>query len=99
MSDCPNSVTYFDSSIKIISKEIHEVQILMEMCRGQNVLDLLNSRIERKMLLSETEVLTIFADVLVCVAKLHHNKKPIIHRDLKVSIINVVTDCNVPEHV
>jgi len=100
MSACPTSVKYFDSSIKMITKEVQEVRILLEMCQGQNVLDLLNSKIERKTLLSETEVLKIFADVVVCVAKLHYSEQPIIHRDLKVSLnIIIVMVCNVPECV
>ena len=86
MSECPNSVTYFGSSIKAITSEVHEVRILMELCSAKNVVDLLNSRLERKSLLSEAEVLKIFSDVVICVTKLHHNENPIIHRDLKVSV-------------
>lgn len=84
MSDCPNSVTYFGSTIKAITREVYEIHILMELCRGQNVLDLLNSRIERKTLLAESEILNIFVDVLTAVARLHHSERPTIHRDLKV---------------
>jgi len=93
LSDCPNSVTLISSSIAPLGAEVHEVLILMQLYRGQSVVDLLNSRLTRKATLSEQEVLKIFSDVLVAVGRLHHRTKPIIHRDLKVSTVCIPHAC------
>lgn len=60
-----------------------EVMLLMTYYR-QNLLDVM--REHGKPDFSETEVLTIFCDICEAVARLHHCKTPIIHRDLKVRI-------------
>jgi serine/threonine protein kinase len=36
---------------------------------------------------SETEVLQIFCDICEAVSRLHHCQTPIIHRDLKVTVL------------
>ena len=84
LSDCPNSVTFMDSSVRKISPEVHEVLILLQLYTGQSVVQLLNQKLSKHSSLSEREVLKIFSDVVVAVGRLHHRTKPIIHRDLKV---------------
>ncbi len=46
-------------------------------------MDMMNKRASKGGF-SETEVLKIFTDICLAVARLHHRTKPIIHRDLKV---------------
>ena len=55
------------------------------------MVDLLNARLAKRSVLSEREVLKIFSDVVIAVGRLHHRTKPIIHRDLKVSIHHMCT--------
>lgn len=44
----------------------------------------MNSRLLSNRWLTPQEVLDIFCDVCEAVARLHHSKTPVIHRDLKV---------------
>ena len=90
LSDCPNSVTFISSSIHSLSADVHEVLILLQLYTGQSVVDLLNSRLSRKTMLSEKEVWRVFSDVLVAVGRLHHRTKPIVHRDVKVGKVCMV---------
>lgn len=85
LSDCPYSVTFVASSIRLIAPEIHEVLILLELYTGGRVVELMNAHTAKGF--SEEEVLKIFTDVCQAVARLHHRTKPIIHRDLKVENI------------
>lgn len=55
-----------------------------------NVLQLMNSRLLANKWLSCTEILDIFCDMCEAVARLHHSKTPVVHRDLKVE--NVLID-------
>ena len=70
----------------------------MQLYDGGTVLEMMNSRLERRF--SEQEVLRIFTDMLLAVTRLHHRTKPIIHRDLKVGMavgVAVGVDaCNIP---
>lgn len=50
---------------------------------GGQVVNLMNQRLQTGF--SEAEVLQIFCDTCEAVARLHHCKTPIIHRDLKAS--------------
>ena len=50
-----------------------------------SVIQLMNDRIG--MGLSEREILRIFCDVCEAVSRLHHCQTPIIHRDLKVGLL------------
>lgn len=75
-------------------EDVHEVLILMSFCRG-SVLSQMNDKLKEQAscltvdgsgVFEEKEILRIFCDVCEAVAKLHHNKPHIIHRDLKVRI-------------
>ncbi|XP_062926744.1 AP2-associated protein kinase 1-like isoform X3 [Mobula hypostoma] len=78
-----NIVNYLDSSITSMNvSDVWEVLILMEYCRGGQVVNLMNQRLHSGF--SEAEVLQIFCDTCEAVARLHQCKPAIIHRDLKV---------------
>ncbi|XP_047678969.1 AP2-associated protein kinase 1 isoform X6 [Tachysurus fulvidraco] len=81
-----NIVGYLDSSITAVgSGDVWEVLILMDFCRGGQVVNLMNQRLQTGF--SESEVLQIFCDTCEAVARLHLRKIPIVHRDLKVENI------------
>ncbi|XP_055518191.1 AP2-associated protein kinase 1 isoform X4 [Leucoraja erinacea] len=81
-----NIVGYIDSSTTAVgSGEVWEVLILMDFCRGGQVVNLMNQRLQTGF--TENEVLQIFCDTCEAVARLHQCKTPIIHRDLKVENI------------
>ncbi|XP_063167633.1 AP2-associated protein kinase 1 isoform X6 [Candoia aspera] len=78
-----NIVGYIDSTINSMSSgDVWEVLILMDFCRGGQVVNLMNQRLQTGF--TENEVLQIFCDTCEAVARLHQFKSPIIHRDLKV---------------
>ncbi|GAM19899.1 hypothetical protein SAMD00019534_030740, partial [Acytostelium subglobosum LB1] len=70
------------------SKSTNEVFILMELCSGGHLVDLMMKRQQNRF--TEVEVLGIFSDVCESVAAMHSLNPPIIHRDLKVE--NVLLD-------
>ena len=89
-----NCVSIVDSMIIPSGEDVHEVLILMSLCRG-SVLSQMNERLKEQSgsltsegsgVFEEQEILRIFCDVCEAVAKLHQNKPHIIHRDLKVSV-------------
>ncbi|KAJ7305285.1 hypothetical protein JRQ81_011202 [Phrynocephalus forsythii] len=81
-----NIVGYIDSSINSVSSgDVWEVLILMDFCRGGQVVNLMNQRLQTGF--TENEVLQIFCDTCEAVARLHQCKLPIVHRDLKVENI------------
>uniref|UniRef100_A0A672G1I9 non-specific serine/threonine protein kinase n=1 Tax=Salarias fasciatus TaxID=181472 RepID=A0A672G1I9_SALFA len=81
-----NIVGYLDSSITAMgSRDVWEVLVLMEYCKGGQVVNLMNQRLQTGF--TETEVLQIFCDTCDAVSRLHQRKTPIIHRDLKVENI------------
>ncbi|KAJ7994220.1 hypothetical protein DPEC_G00263640 [Dallia pectoralis] len=81
-----NIVGFLDSSITAVGAgDVWEVLILMDFCRGGQVVNLMNQRLQTGF--TEAEVLQIFCDTCEAVARLHQCKKPIIHRDLKVENI------------
>ncbi|KAM9858476.1 AP2-associated protein kinase 1 [Aulostomus maculatus] len=80
-----NIVGFLDSSITAVGAEVWEVLILMDFCRGGQVVNLMNQRLQTGF--TEAEVLQIFCDTCEAVARLHQCKTPIIHRDLKVENI------------
>ncbi|CAL1616112.1 unnamed protein product [Knipowitschia caucasica] len=81
-----NIVGYLDSSLTAVgSGDIYEVLILMDFCRGGQVVNLMNQRLQTGF--SEAEVLQIFCDTCEAVSRLHQCKTPVIHRDLKVENI------------
>ncbi|XP_073647384.1 AP2-associated protein kinase 1 isoform X4 [Tursiops truncatus] len=86
LSGHKNIVGYIDSSINNVSSgDVWEVLILMDFCRGGQVVNLMNQRLQTGF--TENEVLQIFCDTCEAVACLHQCKTPIIHRDLKVENI------------
>ncbi|XP_052662583.1 AP2-associated protein kinase 1 isoform X3 [Harpia harpyja] len=86
LSGHKNIVGYIDSSINSVSSgDVWEVLILMDYCRGGQVVNLMNQRLQTGF--TENEVLQIFCDTCEAVARLHQCKTPIIHRDLKVENI------------
>ncbi|NXC47458.1 AAK1 kinase, partial [Penelope pileata] len=86
LSGHKNIVGYIDSSINSVSSgDVWEVLILMDFCRGGQVVNLMNQRLQTGF--TENEVLQIFCDSCEAVARLHQCKTPIIHRDLKVENI------------
>uniref|UniRef100_A0A671SAU0 non-specific serine/threonine protein kinase n=1 Tax=Sinocyclocheilus anshuiensis TaxID=1608454 RepID=A0A671SAU0_9TELE len=81
-----NIVGFLDSSITAVGGgDVWEVFILMDFCRGGQVVNLMNQRLQTGF--SEQEALQIFCDNCEAVARLHQYKTPIIHRDLKVENI------------
>ncbi|XP_032372866.1 AP2-associated protein kinase 1 isoform X1 [Etheostoma spectabile] len=81
-----NIVGYLDSSITAVgADDVWEVLILMDFCRGGQVVNLMNQRLQTGF--TEAEVLQIFCDTCEAVARLHQCKNPIVHRDLKVENI------------
>ncbi|XP_070402136.1 AP2-associated protein kinase 1 isoform X3 [Nothobranchius furzeri] len=81
-----NIVGFLDSSVTAVGAgDVWEVLILMDFCRGGQVVNLMNQRLQTGF--SEAEVLQIFCDTCEAVARLHQCKTPIIHRDLKVENI------------
>ncbi|XP_067290300.1 AP2-associated protein kinase 1 isoform X4 [Pseudorasbora parva] len=81
-----NIVGFLDSSITAVGGgDVWEVFILMDFCRGGQVVNLMNQRLQTGF--SEQEALQIFCDTCEAVARLHQFKTPIIHRDLKVENI------------
>ncbi|XP_066570536.1 AP2-associated protein kinase 1 isoform X3 [Amia ocellicauda] len=81
-----NIVGFLDSCINTVgSGDVWEVLILMDYCRGGQVVNLMNQRLQTGF--TEAEVLQIFCDTCEAVARLHQCKTPIIHRDLKVENI------------
>ncbi|KAM9841822.1 AP2-associated protein kinase 1 [Aulostomus maculatus] len=81
-----NIVGYLDSSITAMgSRDVWEVLILMDYCKGGQVVNLMNQRLQTGF--TEAEVLQIFCDTCEAVSRLHQRKTPIVHRDLKVENI------------
>ncbi|XP_044029574.1 AP2-associated protein kinase 1-like isoform X2 [Siniperca chuatsi] len=81
-----NIVGYLDSNITAMgSRDVWEVLILMDYCKGGQVVNLMNQRLQTGF--TEAEVLQIFCDTCDAVSRLHQRKTPIIHRDLKVENI------------
>ncbi|XP_034565638.1 AP2-associated protein kinase 1-like isoform X2 [Notolabrus celidotus] len=81
-----NIVGYLDSSVTAMgSRDVWEVFILMDFCKGGQVVNLMNQRLQTGF--TEAEVLQIFCDTCDAVSRLHQRKQPIIHRDLKVENI------------
>ncbi|XP_051972065.1 AP2-associated protein kinase 1-like isoform X2 [Xyrauchen texanus] len=86
LSGHKNIVAFLDSSITAVGGgDVWEVFILMDFCRGGQVVNLMNQRLQTGF--SEQEALQIFCDTCEAVARLHQYKTPIIHRDLKVENI------------
>ncbi|CAM2112645.1 unnamed protein product [Caretta caretta] len=85
LSGHKNIVGYLDCAVNSVSDNVWEVLILMEYCRAGQVVNQMNQRLQTGF--TEPEVLRIFCDTCEAVARLHHCKTPIVHRDLKVENI------------
>uniref|UniRef100_A0A452II09 non-specific serine/threonine protein kinase n=2 Tax=Gopherus agassizii TaxID=38772 RepID=A0A452II09_9SAUR len=85
LSGHKNIVGYLDCTVNSVSDNVWEVLILMEYCRAGQVVNQMNQRLQTGF--TEPEVLRIFCDTCEAVARLHHCKTPIVHRDLKVENI------------
>ena len=85
MVNHPHSVQYISSTVNQLNADVTEVLILMHLVKGGQLLDVMNRRIGNGF--DEQEVLKIFSDICLAVTRLHHRTKPIVHRDLKVYII------------
>ncbi|KAG5972910.1 hypothetical protein E4U55_000694 [Claviceps digitariae] len=82
-------VTYIDSHASELKNGGYEVFLLMEYCDGGGLIDFMNTRLQHR--LTEPEILDIFADVAEGVACMHYLKPPLLHRDLKVENVLIVT--------
>ncbi|KAI3372424.1 hypothetical protein L3Q82_022912 [Scortum barcoo] len=92
-----NIVGFLDSSITAVGAgDVWEVLILMDFCRGGQVVNLMNQRLQTGF--TEGEVLQIFCDTCEAVARLHQCKTPIVHRDLKASLICFTICTNYSQH-
>jgi serine/threonine protein kinase len=84
-----NIVAYVDHQLTMNKAGVYDYMLLTVYYKT-NVLQLLNSRLLANRWLTPAEILDIFCDVCEAVARLHHSKTPVIHRDLKVE--NVLID-------
>lgn len=82
-------VTYIDSHASELRGGGYEVFLLMEFCDGGGLIDFMNTRLQHR--LTEPEILHIFADIAEGVACMHYLKPALLHRDLKVENVLIVT--------
>ncbi|KAF8512847.1 hypothetical protein BU17DRAFT_53814 [Hysterangium stoloniferum] len=81
----PNIVNFIDASWHTLPNGTYEVFILMELCPGGGIIDMMNRRLRER--LTEAEILQIFVDVCESLAYMHSMKPPLLHRDVKVENI------------
>ena len=67
---------------KIDQPRATEYHLLMELCTGGTLMDLISRRNRRR--LDEGELAAIFYQIVVAVSHLHKMKPPVAHRDLKI---------------
>ncbi|KAG0168297.1 hypothetical protein DFQ28_004981 [Apophysomyces sp. BC1034] len=84
-----NIVRYYESRIDALPTGGFEALILMEYCPGGGVIDLMNRRLQQR--LTEPEILKIFGDVCEALAYMHYCNPPVLHRDLKVENILILS--------
>ncbi|KAI1709025.1 protein kinase domain-containing protein [Ditylenchus destructor] len=84
-----NIIAYVDHQLTVNKAGVYDY-MLLTIYYPTNVLQLMNSRLLSNRWLTVQEILDIFCDVCEAVARLHHSKTPVIHRDLKVE--NVLID-------
>ena len=71
-----------DTKRKIEQPRATEYYLLMELCTGGTLMDLITRRNRRR--LDEGELAAIFYQIVVAVSHLHKMKPPVAHRDLKI---------------
>ncbi|KAI8368181.1 kinase-like domain-containing protein [Radiomyces spectabilis] len=84
-----NIVRYYESRVDALRTGGFEALILMEYCPGGGVIDLMNRRLQQR--LTEPEILQIFGDVCEALAYMHYCNPPVLHRDLKVENILILS--------
>ncbi|CAD5219926.1 unnamed protein product [Bursaphelenchus okinawaensis] len=84
-----NIVGYVDHSLGVNKAGIYDYMLLTVYYKS-SVFNLIKSRMANNKWLTTSEILDIFCDVCEAVARLHHSKTPVIHRDLKIE--NVLID-------
>ncbi|KAI7847799.1 kinase-like domain-containing protein [Circinella umbellata] len=89
LGDHKNITRYYASRIDPLPSGGFEALILMEYCPGGGVIDLMNRRLQQR--LTESEVLKIFSDVCEALAYMHYCNPPVLHRDLKVENILILS--------
>ncbi|KAI8971698.1 kinase-like domain-containing protein [Mycotypha africana] len=89
LGDHKNIVRYYESRIDALPVGGFEALILMEYCPGGGVIDLMNRRLQQR--LTEPEILKIFNDVAEALAYMHYCNPPVLHRDLKVENILILS--------
>ncbi|KAI7861539.1 kinase-like domain-containing protein [Spinellus fusiger] len=89
LGDHKNITRYYESRIDILPMGGYEALILMEYCPGGGVIDLMNRRLQQR--LTEHEITTIFSDVCEALAYMHYCNPPVLHRDLKVENILILS--------
>ncbi|GKT53636.1 serine/threonine-protein kinase ppk30 [Colletotrichum tofieldiae] len=82
-------VTYIDSHASEMRGGGYEVFLLMEHCNGGGLIDFMNTRLQHR--LTEPEILHIFTDIAEGVACMHYLKPPLLHRDLKVENVLILS--------
>lgn len=82
-------VTYFDSHASHLKHGGYEVFLLMEYCSGGGLIDLMNARLQNRLI--EPEILKILNDVVEGVACMHYLDPPLIHRDLKIENVLIAS--------
>ncbi|WYZ40260.1 hypothetical protein EsH8_IV_000601 [Colletotrichum jinshuiense] len=82
-------VTYIDSHASEMRGGGYEVFLLMEYCNGGGLIDFMNTRLQHR--LTEPEILHIFTDITEGVACMHYLKPPLLHRDLKVENVLILS--------
>ena len=75
---------------KIDQPRATEYFVLMELCTGGNLMDLISRRHKEK--LKEPQLASIFYQITVAVSHLHKMKPPIAHRDLKIENVLIGGD-------
>ncbi|KAK1721777.1 hypothetical protein BDP67DRAFT_389775 [Colletotrichum lupini] len=83
-------VTYIDSHASEMRGGGYEVFLLMEFCNGGGLIDFMNTRLQHR--LTEPEILHIFTDITEGVACMHYLKPPLLHRDLKVENVLILSN-------
>ncbi|KAI8093364.1 kinase-like domain-containing protein [Halteromyces radiatus] len=82
-------VRYYESRVDPLPIGGFEALILMEYCPGGGVIDLMNRRLQQR--LTEPEILKIFSNVCEALAYMHYCQPPVLHRDLKVENILILS--------